>query len=65
MKGSIWLWGGLALAATGWAGDPWKDKKPADWSDKDLQKFLNKSPWAKTVPMQFDSNRAGRGGGWR
>jgi len=65
MKASVLVFGGLALAATVWAGDPWKDKKPADWSDKDVQKFLTKSPWSKTVPMTFDSSggRGGRGAG--
>jgi hypothetical protein len=65
MKSTLWVLGGLALAATVWAGDVWKDKKPADWPEKDLTKFLSKSPWSKTVPMQMDpnrSNRLGRGG---
>jgi len=57
MKSSLWVFGGLALAATVWAGDVWKDKKPADWPEKDLTKFLSKSPWAKSVPMQMDSGR--------
>ena len=55
MKSSAWLIGGLVLAAMLWAGDVWKDKKPVDWPQKDLQKFLTKSAWSKTVPMQMDS----------
>jgi hypothetical protein len=62
MKSSAWVIGGLALAATLWAGDLWKDKKPADWQEKDVQKFLTKSPWAKTVPMQMDPSRMSGGG---
>ena len=65
MKSAMWVFGGLALAATVWAGDIWKDKKPADWPEKDLTKFLSKSPWAKSVPMQMDPSRMGGGRGGR
>jgi hypothetical protein len=41
--------GAAALASLAWAGDVWKDKKPADWSEKDMKKFLTNSPWARTV----------------
>ena len=63
MKRILGVLGVFVLAATVWASDPWKDKKPADWSEKDLQKFLVKSPWVKTVPMQFDPSRMGNAGG--
>lgn len=53
----------LALAATplgvarawAWApGDVWNDKQPADRSEKDIQKLLARSPWAKEVKAEFD-----------
>jgi hypothetical protein len=62
MKGSAWVIGGLVFAATLWAGDVWKDKKPADWQEKEVQKFLTKSPWSKTVQMQMDPSRMMGGG---
>jgi hypothetical protein len=41
--------GVAAVAAR--ANDPWKDKDPQDWDEKDVQKVLTDSPWAK--PFQF------------
>jgi hypothetical protein len=29
------------------ASDPWKDKDPQDWDQKDVQKILTDSPWSK------------------
>lgn len=47
------------------AGDPWKDKKSADWTDKDSAKVLTDSPWAKTVYAEISGGMGGgrRGGG--
>jgi hypothetical protein len=50
--------------------DAWS-KKPSEWSDKDIQKILTKSPWAKeaTVALNFAGGGldgapgGGRGGG--
>src|SRR5579862_4582651 len=40
------------LAAICWAGgDPWKDKPYAQWDDKDVQKVMSSSPWARIVPV--------------
>lgn len=33
------------------ANDPWKDKDPQDWDQKDVQKILTDSPWSR--PFQF------------
>lgn len=51
------------------AADPWT-KPPAQWSEKDLQRILNDSPWSKTVSITLSSGmpmgggrRGGRGGG--
>lgn len=33
------------------ANDPWKNKDPKDWDEKDVQKILTDSPWSK--PFQF------------
>ncbi|MEO8049668.1 MAG: hypothetical protein ABI833_04560 [Acidobacteriota bacterium] len=45
---------GCAAAAYGWAKDFWNDKKPADWTDDEVQEMLTKSPWAKDGSI-FDS----------
>ena len=29
MKSAVWILAGLALSATAWAGEVWKDKQPA------------------------------------
>src|ERR1017187_10286700 len=42
-------------------GDFWNDKKAEDWSEKDVQKLLTHSPWAKEVSV--DLHMAGPGGG--
>ncbi len=35
-----------------WAADPWKsNKKYTEWSEKEIRKVLEKSPWAKTVTL--------------
>ena len=50
---------GIALlaGAAAYASDAWKDKPFESWDEKDLQKILNDSPWAKKV--QFGSNSGG------
>ena len=53
-----------------WAGDVWKEKKPADWSPKEMEKFLTRSPWARTVepatsPQSMDHGpTSANTGGW-
>ena len=58
---------GALSGGTLWAADPWKsNKKYTDWSEKEIQKVLKKSPWAKTVTLTFLSKsefRLGAGGG--
>lgn len=45
----------LAIAALALAGsDPWKSKPYQQWDEKDVQKILTESPWARTV--QVDAN---------
>lgn len=39
----------LALAL--WAADSWQNRPMADWSDKDVQKILTNSPWAKVISV--------------
>jgi hypothetical protein len=41
------------------AGEPWKDKKPNNWSESDVRVILNKSPWAKQVRAELDPELAG------
>jgi len=59
------------LALGLWAADSWQNKPAADWSDKDVQKVLTNSPWAKSISVTagglMDSaampGRGGRGFG--
>ncbi|MCI0657172.1 MAG: hypothetical protein L0170_08890, partial [Acidobacteria bacterium] len=41
--------GVLVLLGSGllWAGDPWKEKPWMEWSQKDVDKVLQDSPWAQ------------------
>ena len=39
------------------ANDPWKEKDPQDWDQKDVQKILTDSPWSKQ--FQFGSTMDG------
>ena len=45
---------GGAAAAGAWARDFWNEKKPADWTDDEIQQMLTKSPWAKDASI-FDT----------
>ena len=48
---SLVLVGALSGGAL-WAADPWKsNKKYTEWSEKEIRKVLQKSPWAKTVTL--------------
>jgi len=66
----LWFVAAAVLANVAWAGDVWKDKKPADWSQKDMEKFLTRSPWARTVQPATAPQSIDRGptsantGGW-
>ncbi|MGB6728917.1 MAG: hypothetical protein WBE74_23690 [Terracidiphilus sp.] len=59
-----------ALVSVAWASDAWKDKKPADWAPKQMNKFMTNSPWSNTVqpdsnmPMSSGSPGGPGGGGW-
>lgn len=50
---------GVAL----WAADVWVAKPYTDWTEKDIQKILNDSPWAKKVSVTMAMGRGGGGGG--
>ena len=57
--------------ATLWAADFWQKTKFTEWSDKDAQKMLKDSPWARPVEIHLGGagggskggGRGGRGGG--
>jgi hypothetical protein len=38
------------------ANDPWNDKDPQDWDEKDVQKILTDSPWSKPFQIGSASN---------
>jgi hypothetical protein len=50
------------------AGDFWKEKKPADWSEKEAKKMTERSPWAHETTPKMEGGMAtgmpsGGGGG--
>jgi hypothetical protein len=48
------------------AGEFWQDKQPSDWTDKDIQRLVSKSPWAKEASLSSNPDRMagmGRRGG--
>lgn len=47
-----------------WAGDFWEDKQFTEWTEKDVEKMMTNSPWAKQVNVALSiGGRGGRGGG--
>lgn len=57
----------FVLAFGLWAADSWQNKPMAEWSDRDVQKILSNSPWAKVISVSagglMDSGAMpGRGG---
>jgi hypothetical protein len=54
----------FVAALTLWAADVWV-KPYTDWNDKDIQKIMTDSPWAKKVSVAFDGLGGGGGGGGR
>lgn len=47
----------------GIAAESWSKKKPEDWSAKEIDDILNRSPWSKEVKLEFSANVAGFPGG--
>ena len=46
---------GFTAVAHGWAKEFWSDKKPADWTEDEVQQMLSKSPWARDASI-FDTS---------
>ena len=42
-----------------WAGDPWKEKPYTEWGEKDIEKVLGNSPWARKVRLPRTSAAGG------
>lgn len=59
----VWMLAGAALVAA----DFWDEKDFTTWSDKEVEKMLTDSPWAKEVRVPISGPRGGgnavRGGG--
>jgi hypothetical protein len=49
----------FTMPALLFAGEFWQDKKPSDWSEKDVKRLLTKSPWAKEGTVEFNMERMG------
>ena len=43
--------------------DPWNEKKPAEWSDKDRERLITHSPWAKETSIEMGGPVMSGGGG--
>ena len=55
----------LTLSVCVWAADSWQSKPFTEWSDKEIQKVLNSSPWSKEVSVPAGSGGGGGGRGRR
>jgi len=53
----------FVLGASVWAADFWQVKPFTDWSDKDVQKMLTNSPWAKSIGVNVSGPSAVTAGG--
>ncbi len=52
MKGKLMIRSVLVVllgATLLWATDPWKKKPYTEWTEKDIERVLNHSPWVRTV----------------
>ena len=45
----VWLLACAVLAAA----DFWEEKEFTSWSDKDVEKMMSNSPWAKPLTVPF------------
>jgi hypothetical protein len=53
----------FVIALTLWAGDFWQSKPYTEWSDKDVDKMLHNSPWARQVTVSMGGSMPQNGGG--
>lgn len=54
----------LAVPVVLLCADFWKDKKPADWTEKESRKIMANSPWARSASPEMDMGGGmGRGTG--
>lgn len=53
----------LVAAAVLYAGEPWDDKKPSEWNEKEVVRILQNSPWGKRVVtrtgMEKEADKSG------
>ncbi len=50
-------------SAIGFCAEFWNTKAPAEWSAKEVQQILTKSPWAKAATTEFNPRGMRREGG--
>jgi hypothetical protein len=46
--------GFILIAVCLWAADFWQSKPFTEWSEKDVQKIINSSPWAHEISLSVD-----------
>ena len=51
----------MVTSMLAWAGDFWENKQFIEWSEKDVEKMMNKSPWSKKVTLALSIGRSGGG----
>lgn len=54
---------GIGAAPLFGASDFWNKKKPSEWSEKEVQTLLTRSPWAKEASAEFNMEGFGGPGG--
>jgi hypothetical protein len=62
-----WTWLAVpvcaALLSAADGDQPWKTKRPAEWSDEDAKLIMSDSPWAKEVVPQLAAGQQGQAPG--
>lgn len=61
MQATSAILAGALCAGALWAAEFWDEKDPAQWSEKEVERILTKSPWAKQVTGAMDFSRMGGG----
>jgi len=50
----------ISASAVLLAGEFWQDKQPSDWTEKEIQRLVTKSPWAKEAILTMGGGHMGQ-----